>query len=385
MANRDASNAEIMFKLRFIKLGFDERKSKAEKFDREAIKERLEKINLVESGSMPLQSMTIDEVKEETQRVISNLYQGVSLKVDVFQDELERQNQDVVKEYNRLNTLYRLGKITIADVTDKMLIAYKRNAKKAKVFDIPVKPVNGMDSMQGQTLKGPLMIIGDVERMAKNAPVYMESISLGDRYDKLSIGTYTHEITHILIDRHKGVVENYYNDEFLSIFMEKVAVDQIDNTPNKFLVKCSEIYRLAHVKKLLNDLENCKEGTSEYKDKLKYIQSSLYAGILFDRYSQGDEPQKQAILEQIKAILNGKAKLNDFIKNQQLSLDNEEVFKYLDKVEGYTSELAQGRKTNIDFEESEMSSESMQVNAIIGGDKIAADLLPEENVQKKDE
>lgn len=383
MANINAADAENMFKLRFVKLGFDERKSQVAAFNRDEIKKRLEQINLQESGTIPLASMTLDEVKTETRKVVSTLYQGVSLKVDVFADELQKPNQELINEYKRLNTLYRLGKTTIADVTDKMLIMYKRIGKKGKVFDIPVKSVEGMDSMQGETLKGPLMMVGDAVTMAKKAPVYMESISLGNRYDKLSIGTYAHEITHTLLDRHKGVVENYYNDEFLSIFMEKVAVDQVDASPDKFLVKCSEIHRLAHVKKLLRELDTYKKNSPDYKDSLKYIQSSLYAGILFDRYSQASDDQKQSILEQVKSVLNGKTKLNDLIRNQQLSLDGEEVFEYINKVGGYVADLNEKRKTELDFEASKMSTEEMQMKAVADGEKIATELRPEENSQKK--
>jgi hypothetical protein len=139
------------------------------------------------------------------------------------------------------------------------------------------------------------------------------------------------------------------------------------------------------VKKLLGELDTYKEGSVDYKDALKYIQSSLYAGILFDRYSKANGAQKQIILEQIKSVLNGQTKLNDFIKNQQLSLEGEEVFEYIDKVEGYAAELRTRRKTELDFEDSEMSTPEMKMKAVSNGDKIASDLLPQENSQKKEE
>ena len=294
MAKTNVAESEEMFKLRFIKLGFDERKSQVAKFNKDRIQKRLEQISLPESGTIPLEVTTLDEVKTETKKLVSTLYQGVGLRIDLFEDESQKPNQELIRESQRLNMLYKLGKITIADVTNNMLKMYQRIAKKAKIFDIPIKPAEGMDSMQGQTTKGPLIMIGDTVTMAKETPIYMESIYLGDKYDKLSIGTYMHEITHALLDRHKGVVENYYNDEFLSIFMEKVSVDQIDTSSNNFLVKCSEVYRLANVKKLLGKVDMYKESSPNYKDSLKYIQSSLYAGILFDKYSKATDVQKKS-------------------------------------------------------------------------------------------
>ena len=384
MAKTNVAESEEMFKLRFIKLGFDERKSQVAKFNKDRIQKRLEQISLPESGTIPLEVTTLDEVKTETKKLVSTLYQGVGLRIDLFEDESQKPNQELIRESQRLNMLYKLGKITIADVTNNMLKMYQRIAKKAKIFDIPIKPAEGMDSMQGQTTKGPLIMIGDTVTMAKETPIYMESIYLGDKYDKLSIGTYMHEITHALLDRHKGVVENYYNDEFLSIFMEKVSVDQIDTSSNNFLVKCSEVYRLANVKKLLGKVDMYKESSPNYKDSLKYIQSSLYAGILFDKYSKATDVQKKAVLDQIKLVLNGKIKLNDFIKNQQLTIEGEEVFEYIDKIERYATELNERRKTELDFEASKMSTEEMQMKAVTNGAKIASELQLKENSQTKD-
>lgn len=384
MAKTNVAESEEMFKLRFIKLGFDERKSQVAKFNKDRIQKRLEQISLPESGTIPLEVTTLDEVKTETKKLVSTLYQGVGLRIDLFEDESQKPNQELIRESQRLNMLYKLGKITIADVTNNMLKMYQRIAKKSKIFDIPIKPAEGMDSMQGQTTKGPLIMIGDTVTMAKETPIYMESIYLGDKYDKLSIGTYMHEITHALLDRHKGVVENYYNDEFLSIFMEKVSVDQIDTSSNNFLVKCSEVYRLANVKKLLGKVDMYKESSPNYKDSLKYIQSSLYAGILFDKYSKATDVQKKAVLDQIKLVLNGKIKLNDFIKNQQLTIEGEEVFEYIDKIERYATELNERRKTELDFEASKMSTEEMQMKAVTDGAKIASELQLKENSQTKD-
>ena len=127
-----------------------------------------------------------------------------------------------------------------------------------------------------------------------------------------------------------------------------------------------------------------KESSPNYKDSLKYIQSSLYAGILFDKYSKATDVQKKAVLDQIKLVLNGKIKLNDFIKNQQLTIEGEEVFEYIDKIERYATELNERRKTELDFEASKMSTEEMQMKAVTDGAKIASELQLKENSQTKD-
>lgn len=175
--------------------------------------------------------------------------------------------------------------------------------------------------------------------MLKKTPVFMEAILLGNKFDRLSVGTYAREITKGLIDRHKGIVENYYNDDLISDFIEKVAVDKIDTSPDKFLVKFAEVYRLEKVKKCLNEISSNVLSNADCKECFKYVQSSLYAGELFDKYSKLDENGKNAMMERVKLILSGKLKLNDFIEEQQLTPEDEEVYAYINKVGNYVNDL----------------------------------------------
>lgn len=388
MRKNNIDNNKVNLKSNFIKLGFDEKKSLVARFDKNRIKLKLEQIELPKCGSIPLTTMKLNEVKKETKKTISTLYQGVNLKVDIFEYEIQTPVLPIVKEISKkakaLIMAYEFGHKSLNDITDEILMFYKRNSKKVNVFDVPITEVEDENSMQGQIVKGPLIIVGNAERMLKKTPIFVETIFLGNKYDKLSIGTYIHEITHALIDRHKGVVENYYNDELLSIFMEKVAIDHIDTSSDKFLVKCSETYRLANVKESLKEIDTYKNESEENKECLKYIQSSLYAGVLFDRYSKAESNKKREMLEQVKTILNGKSKLSDFIEEQQLSIEDDEVFAYIDKVEKYARDLKKRRKTDLDFEVSEMSTEKMQIKAIKNGNKIASDLIPQESIQEKD-
>ena len=379
------ADQETQFRMTFLKLGFNNEKSKVAKFDKDRINQRFEQISLPECGSIPLQSITLDEIRQRSKRVVAVVFKGVDLTVDSFEYELKQPIGPKVQEIaGRIATLsngYSNGLITLEKVTDQILGLYKKASRKVSILEIPVEPEKGKHSMSGCIIKGPLMVGGDIDKMLEKTPVFMENILLGDKYDGLSVGTYVHEVTHGLLDRHKGVVENYYNNEMLSIFMEKVAVDFIDNSSDKMLLKCYEVFRLADVKRKLSELATCKEGSVDYLENMGYIQSSLYAGVLFDRYSKSNTQEKAKILAQVRSVLNGKIKLSNFIRNQQLSLEGEEVFDYIDKVEGYATELKQRRKTVEDFEVSKMSSPEARMKAVTKGDKITGALLPEENSQ----
>ena len=80
-------------------------------------------------------------------------------------------------------------------------------------------------------------------------------------------------------------------------------------------------------------------------------------------------------------------KLNDFIENQQLTLEGDEVYEYIDKVIGYSKDLAkrERRKTSSDFEASRMCTGATQKKAVTNGANIKLALLSNQNAPRKDE
>ena len=336
----NGNDDSINFLTRFYKLGFDKSKMKLANFDREKITRRLNEISLIESGNIKLPEKKLSEIIQETKRILYDILNNVSLKVNKFDNEFDQnmtKNKAILyKYYHELMEEFKKGELNDSLFGELLLLKYEELSTKESVFNIPVTEDKELDSMKGGALKGPVLASTNID-ILKKTPVYSEEIFLGTKSPNiLSIGTYTHEIMHHLIDRHKASVENYYNDEFIPIFMEKVAIEKADKSPDKKAVKASEIHRLYHVRSLLNKLITDDKNDYETFDRYKYIQSSLYAGILYDKYSKSTKEEKNKIMLYIKNILSGNIKVNDLIEAYELTLDGPEVDEYIDKVDSYT-------------------------------------------------
>lgn len=341
----------------FYKLGFDPEKTsfQIEESVLNKIKSRMSTIDFSLTKNEKLQHKTMSEVISKTRKEFLSFFQGISLKVDLFDLEYDPYDGSIKDsknisslraKYRELMQLFNSKKISANQVYEELLEEYKSHSKKGSIFQIPIIEKKENTEMIGLTHKGPLICPGDRE-ILERVPVYMEAIFLGTKeINLLNVGTYAHELTHALLDRHKGVVENYYNDELLSIFMEKLFVDALDTSKNKRVLKISEIRRLENLKIAFNELENS-EGESYYSH-LKYIQSTLYAGILFDKYSRASKEEKDKMIKLIGEILNGRRKVNDLLQEEQIDLSEDVINQYIGKVESYCKEIE--GKSDQDYE-----------------------------------
>lgn len=348
------SDDDKKFWMLFSKLGFKRDKSEysdsSEYFE---LLERISRLKLPEIDSIELPKYSLDRVKKESKSLKKKLFSGVSLKVVGFEYEPDMgvKTKKIIDKFKKGQKLYEMRLMELSDVQEDIINSYRTDSFNCNAYDIPIKGTDG-HCMTGCLIKGPACVVpneyGDTTTFLKKLPVLNETIFLGNNFNVLSVGTHIHEITHSLLDRHKGVVENYFNDEVLSIFMEKVAVSELDNNPDKRMVKISEIYRMADVKSNIEEQNKDSDKKTSKYDSIKYIQSSLLAGILFDRYENANESEKKRILSQIAKVLNGTKKLNEFIEDERLSIEGEEAKRYIDKVEGYIREICpQERPTNL--------------------------------------
>ena len=88
---------------------------------------------------------------------------------------------------------------------------YLDNSKRVNVFDIPVLEDSEASPIIGESMEGPKIVLGNKGMdFLRKMPILAEIISLGTKdLNELAIATYAHELTHLLVNRHKGVVENF--------------------------------------------------------------------------------------------------------------------------------------------------------------------------------
>ena len=135
-------------------------------------------------------------------------------------------------------------------------------------------------------------------------------LKMVNQNDDLGSPTLAHEMTHALVNRNKGIIENLKNDEVLSIYMELVVAYELDET-GSLLHKMM----LSRLQSLKNDMLNSyKDVYNGYLPFTNYIDSSLYAFSLFEKYKNGSEKVRKAIRKEINKTLLGKRTLEDTLQ-----------------------------------------------------------------------
>ena len=334
------------FWMRFFKLDFDCEKSQ---YSNDSsflnILRRLSQINLSDLRRYKLEEYSLDRVVSEGRSLQDKIFNGVDTNVPSFIYELDpRENEGLMEMYNEIDALAASDSIDEKEYVERATDYFIKNRTMKNVYDIPVEQVKAnspLGLVDGQVLQGPCLVsAGSMEGIiafGKRVGVLNERIFLGDKTNALSVGTYAHEITHCLIDRNKGIVENYFYDEFLPEFMEKVAIYTNDKSSNKRNLKIAEIVRLKDMQVSIIDLVRGGASVEEKYDSIKYIQSGILSGLLFDKYEKADQAGKERILSEVRDVLNGKAKVQSVIDAEQLSVDDAE--RYFKKIEGYIKEL----------------------------------------------
>ncbi len=177
----------------------------------------------------------------------------------------------------------------------------------------------------------------------KKINVYFKRINLPHVVSEFSVPCYIHELVHTQLKSQKGIVDDYYDDEVLSIFMEllyayehkEIYTAAIMNRVNCLCRKFNLMYLYQN-----QDFEElAKEDPVfdevSYLDAGKYLFSILKAFKLLDIYIGGNYSVKKEILIHMQSVLDGakclSEQLNYFGVNYESSLDKEVTKRLLTK------------------------------------------------------
>lgn len=156
-----------------------------------------------------------------------------------------------------------------------------------------------------------------------NLPIVTSQILLGGDCDEYTKTVYVHELYHVLLNKHKGNVQNYLNEEVFSIFMEKVAALDLDSS-QQLLDKVS-IDRLVDIKKNIFNRLGCVFCDESYLDTIdyeKYILSILEATALFNTYKRGSNRIKKEIDTDINKVITGYSTVEDVLDKYEAEPEN---------------------------------------------------------------
>ena len=152
-------------------------------------------------------------------------------------------------------------------------------------------------------------------------PACVREIAIEGDCDEDAKCIYVHEMSHALIDRHKGNINNLLHNEAFSIFMEKVAASDIDNSNR--LLDLKNFLRIIQVKHNVLENELCEyreEGFMHALASKTYIISTLHATALFDTYQNSSQNTQNEIDNALGKVISGDGILEEVFEHYDASL-----------------------------------------------------------------
>lgn len=197
----------------------------------------------------------------------------------------------------------------------------KTYIKKASPFDINIELSNGFLA-EGEISKG-VPIIGNINPSVDHRFVPFISILLNENFNYFSIATYAHEIAHSQQESIIGYTKNFMNKEIISMFIEKLALLEIDPTGN-CLGKFSRL-RIAYEKQFIKKLMNSGVPT-DYSDTIAssycHINGMFLAQKMFDDYMSKSDDEKKYYINKIQEVFDGVLTVDDMLTQLNITQDN---------------------------------------------------------------
>ena len=240
--------------------------------------------------------------------------------------------------------LHRKMKRAKVQTLDDVVRVYNDSAISVCPFKIPINytKTNVLDG----SLRAQMFMMDDYDDLMEILPklnIYFADLSLPTVTTEFSVPGYVHELVHTQLKNQRGIVDNYYDDEVLSIFMELLyayehnylylpaLMGRIRSLCNKFsnmyLYQTGDLEKLAKVEQDYDDVNFVSGG--------KYVFSVLKAFKLLDTYLNGSFNVKKEILIRIQSVFDGARKLGETLEkfdvNYESSLDSNVTKRLLSK------------------------------------------------------
>ena len=194
-------------------------------------------------------------------------------------------------------------------------------------FALPIKYVSNNDSFYGCSRE----VLSFTTGSEVCSSLKYRWIELPNDLTELTPLAYTHEIIHTQLNHVPGIIKEYNNIEFLSVFLEIVEAFESSNFN---LMHIHDFYRLCELKEIINDLEkNYDSCNSKVRDILlegtSYLHSTLKAYHLFDIYLKGNNELRKTIMIGIQRVLSHIMSIEELLAYFDITYENsinEEIF-----------------------------------------------------------
>ena len=225
---------------------------------------------------------------------------------------------------------------------DELAELYNKSATYVSPYRVPIDYC-GEKVIDGQTVVQ-FLDYGTEEQcieLYKRIQVFFRKVNLSKMITELSPSCYVHELMHMELESQKGIIDNYYDGELLSIFMELLYAYE-NQRLFKFTLsgRLSDMFNRFHSMSLYStgqyDLIKDEDyDIVKYCSSAKYVLSSLKAIQLLDMYIKGNYSVKKEILIKIQSVIDGFKQLSDAMEELNVtyesSLDSDNTKRLLNK------------------------------------------------------
>ena len=152
--------------------------------------------------------------------------------------------------------------------------------------------------------------------------VVFDSIILDKNLGSKMVSIYAHELVHSQIDKNVyKILDNYFDNEFLSIFVELVISYHLNSMFNNNTLE-------NRLEMLNNELEYYKNHKDDLETRC-YIESTFKAFHLYYDYINSNNLIKKEILNSIEDVFKEKINVGRFSYIYEIDYDNSKDVKYL--------------------------------------------------------
>lgn len=206
---------------------------------------------------------------------------------------------------------------------NELITLYNKGAKFVSPFDIAIKPTT--THCFNALTKEQLLICENSKNQKKllsSLNVFFDHIEISSILGDITTASYIHEITHTQLEDQKGIIDNLYNAEVLSIFNELLYAYSVNDS-----------LLLIMLRNRVNEAFNCfsfiyqkqKHSKIDYDTHMdhKYLVSTIKAIELFSIYVTQHGKTSMNIINEINKVYQGCISLEELL--DKFEVNNKEA------------------------------------------------------------
>ena len=300
-------------------------------------------------GNKYISDLKMDEQLLNTISKIADLDTSKLNNIDckyILRRNIKKHGEEFFKKYFKLHSVGYLSDSHLSKIfhkkninnIDKIVDLYNNSATFVSPFKLPV--YYKYKELFSGTLVTQTLITNKEEqnnKLLKNINMYFSGIILPKTNTEISTTCYIHEITHCQLESFKGVIDDYNNEEVISIFLELLYSYLRDKNIHKIVL----LNRIEHLilcyGNILDYDKKEKESNNEINSfnnnaNIKYLKSILKAFKMFDEFQRSNIEIKKYYINQIQKSFNGESTVEEILSNLEISFSESIDSKYVKRI-----------------------------------------------------